>query len=387
MTLVPLLVALATQTSATVEVPFRLGEDAIIVDATVNNRKVSLMFDTGFGGAVEVDSSLDIGPKTGVMQLRDFVGELSAATAKIKSLRLGQKVIDPSDMEAILADDRDYSFVFNTHCDGIMGFEVLQGSVVEINFEKQKFIFHPSTVDITKRVPDNTKTFLTKLLPTGHNSLEMEVVAPTGKKLTLALDTGNSFYATTHKDVLERVGLWTSGRDPKFMRSSMVASGEVGTWEKTMKNMVIFGVPVPSSTWDVIDLPSGSAESDGTVGFGFLHNFNITFDYDRRRVWLENWTGKVSEDPPADLGLSAAYDPDSRRLTVVRVAPDSPAAKAGIKLRDQILSVDGQEDMHLSFRRIMKLFQGPKDSKAQIAISRGGNLMRFEVARDYLVND
>jgi hypothetical protein len=290
-------------------------------------------------------------------------------------------------MEAVLADDRDYSFAYNTHCDGIMGFEVLQGSVVEINFEKNMFIFHPSTVDITKRVPDNKKTFMTKLLPTGHNSLEMEVVAPSGKKMILALDTGNAFYATTHKDVLERVGLWTSGRDPKFMHSSMVASGEVGSWEKNMKDLVIFGVPVPTSTWDIIDLPSSSAESDGTVGFGFLHNFNITFDYDRRRVWLENWTGKVGNDPSADLGISAFYDPGTQRLTIFRVAPGSPADKAGVKVRDQILSIDGQEEMHISPRRIMKLFQGPKDSKVQIAISRGGNLMRFEVTRDYLIND
>jgi predicted aspartyl protease len=386
MSLSALLLATASLQAA-VEVPFRLGEDAIIVDATVNNRKVSLMFDTGFSGAVVLNSSIDIGPRTGTMTLRDFVGTMEASTAKIKTLRLGQKNIDTTDMEAVLTGDRDYSFSYNTHCDGIMGFEVLQGNVVEINFERQKFIFHPNSVDITKRKPDNKKTFLTRMLPTGHNALELEVVAPSGKKLILALDTGNAFYATTHKDSLERVGLWTPGKDPKFVRSSMVASGEVAAWDLLLKDLIIFGVPVKKSVWSIIDLPSSSAESDGTVGFGFLKNFNITFDYERRRIWLDNFTGVVENEAEGDLGISAFLDPSDKRLKIFRVAPASPAEKAGIKRGDHILSIDGNENLNVSFRKLRKMFEGPKGSKVNLAISRQGNLMRFEVERDYLHNE
>ena len=381
------LVLLAALPQAAIDVPFRFGEDAIIVDANINNRKVSLMFDTGFSGAVVLNSSIDIGPKTGSMTLRDFVGTFEASTAKIKSLKLGQKVIDATDMEAVLTADRDYSFSYNTHVDGIMGFEVLQANVVEINFEQKKFIFHPNSVDITKRVPDGKKTFLTRLLPTGHNALELEAVAPTGKKLILALDTGNAFYATTHKDSLERVGLWTSGKEAKFAKSSMVASGEVASWEKKMKDMVIFGVPVKESIWDVIDLPSSSAESDGTVGFGFLKNFNITFDYERRRVWLDNFTGTVGNDPDGDIGISAFPDPSDKRLKIYRVAPGSPADKAGIKRGDHILAIDGNENLNVSYRKLRKMIEGPKGSKAQLVLSRQGNLIRLEVERDYLIND
>jgi hypothetical protein len=370
-----------------VEVPFRLGEDAIIVDAVVNNRKVSLMFDTGFSGAVVLNASIDIGPRTGTMTLRDFVGTFQAQTAKIKSLKLGQKTIDATDMEAVLTGDRDYSFSYNTHVDGIMGFEVLQGNVVEINFEHKKFIFHPNSVDITKRTPDNKRTFLTRLLPTGHNALELEAVAPTGKKLILALDTGNAFYATTHKDSLERVGLWETGKEPKFLSASMVASGAVASWEKRMKNMVIFGVPVAESYWDIIDLPSSSAESDGTVGFGFLKNFNIIFDYERRRVWFDNFTGVVANETPGDIGVAAFVDPADKRLKIFRVAPESPADKAGIKRGDHILSLNGVDNLNVGFRKLRKMLEGPVGTKVDLAISRNGNLMRFTLERAALVND
>lgn len=387
MSLIPaLLVIAAAPYQGAVEVPFRLGDDAIIVDATVNGRKVSLMFDTGFSGAVVLNSSINIGPTSGVMNLRDFVGTFQASTAKINSLKLGAKTIDSSEMDAVMTGDRDYSLSYNTHCDGIMGFEVIYDNIVEINFERQRFIFYPKSHDISKRTPDNKRTFLTRLLPTGHKALEMQVEVPTGKKLTLSLDTGNAFYATTHKDSLERVGLWEVGKEAQFLKASMVASGPVTSWYKRMRNLKIYGIPVEDSTWSIIDLPSSSAESDGTVGFGFLKNFNITVDYERRRVWFDNFTGKTGNEPVGDLGISAFYDTADKRVKIFRISPGSPAEKSGVKVGDHVLSVDGQDNLNIGFRRLLKLFEGPKGSKANLVLSRSGQLVRVEVERDYLVN-
>ncbi len=381
------IIACAGTSQGAVEVPFKLGDNAIIVDATVNGRKVALMFDTGFSGAVVLASGINIGKPTGTMVLRDFVGQFEAPTVKITSLKLGAKSIEPEDMEAVISPGADYSFSYNTHCDGIMGFEVIAKNVVEISFEKQRFIFHPKAIDISKRAPDGKTSFLGRLLPSGHKSLELDVRTPDGKRLTMALDTGNAFYATTHKDSLERVGLWKPGAEPKFLKSSFVASGEVTSWYKRMANMSIYGVKVPESTWSIIDLPSSSAEADGTVGFEFLRNFNLTIDYERRRVWLENYTGKVGNEPAGDLGLSAAMDPDTKRVRIARVSPDSPADKAGIKRGDTVLSIDGQTELNVGWRRLNALFEGPKGSKAKLVLSRNGNLMRFELERMHLVND
>lgn len=377
----------ATALQGVVEVPFKLGDNAIVVDAMVNGRKVSLMFDTGFSGAVVLASNIHIGKPTGKMILRDFVGEFEADTVKITSLKLGEKPIDPEGMEAVLSPGGDYSLSYNTHCDGIMGFEVIAHNVTEINFEKRKFVMHPPSTDITKRTPDNKRTFLAKLLPTGHKSLEMEVRTPDNKRLNMALDTGNAFYATTHKDSLERVGLWKAGTEPKYLKASYVASGEVTSWYKRMRGMTIFGIPVPESTWSIIDLPSSSAEADGTIGFEFLSNFNVTIDYERRRVWLENFTGKVGNEPVGDLGISAAFDSSANRVRVFRVSPDSPAARAGVKIGDAILSVDGNTELNIGWRRLQTLFEGPKGSKAKLVLSRAGNLLRLEIEREYLVND
>jgi hypothetical protein len=379
---------LATAPQAPVEVPFKIGESAIIVDATVNNRPVSLMFDTGFSGAVTVDNTINLGKPTGKISLRDFVRTTEAPTVKITNLKLGAMAIDTKieELTAVLTPPADYSFAFNTHCDGLMGFQVIKHQITEINFEKNKFIFHPKSLDITKRTPDNKRTFLISLLPTGNDSLQLPVTMPNGKSLIMALDTGNSFYATTHTDSLERVGLW-DGRKPKFMGQAGVASGAVDSWNIKMPAVEIYGVPVPQSVFDVIDLPSSSADADGTIGYGFLKNFNIIIDYERRRVWLENFTGTVSNSSIGEVGISAGYSPSEKRIRVYRVTPESPAEIAGIKEGDELLAIDGVDLTRQGFRTLRRMLEGVVGSKVKVVLSRSGQLKRIELERKPLHNE
>src|SRR5436305_9767112 len=141
----------AAQTS---EVPFRLAENAIIVDTAVNQRKLSLMFDTGFAGAVLVDQNIDLGPSDGAMTLRDFVGEFQAKTVKINSLKIGDVPVTLSEPEAVQQPLGHMSFSDNAHTDGILGFGAVQDRVTEINFENRTFILHTDDYNISQRKPD-----------------------------------------------------------------------------------------------------------------------------------------------------------------------------------------------------------------------------------------
>ena len=309
-------------------------------------------------------------------------------TVAIKTVKLAGKGIIQTDKEIIQEPGgSDYSFSYGTHVDGIMGLSVVAPYVVEINFQRKVMLLYPKSTDISQRQPDNQKTFLAKMLPIGNKSIELLVKTQSGESMHLALDTGNAFYATTHRDVLERVGVWKEGREAKFLKQSFVATGAVDSWYCRMKGLKIFGVPVGESVWSIIDLPSSSAEGDGTVGFGFLKNFNITFDLERRRVWLENFSGQVSEPEPAHTGVTAIFDPRAKRVRVVRVTPDSPADKAGIKPGDFLLSVGGVDMTSQSFRAIEALMEGPPGSEVKIQTSRNNALKTSMLTRVAMVND
>jgi predicted aspartyl protease len=379
-------VAPASNLQTTVEVPFRIADSAMIVDCAVNGKNVSVMFDSGFSGAFVLSSNVNVGKPTGTMMLRDFVGQFEAPTVKVDKLAFGGKNIDISEMQVVLQDMGDLSLSYGQHCDGIMGFEVIEPYVVEINFETQKMIFHPKEYDITQVPADGQKSFLLKMLPKGNKSIELTAEAANGQKMYLALDTGNAFYATTHKDVLERANLWAEGKKPKYVKQSWVASGPVDSWDLQFDNMKIFNVPVASSVWNIIDMPSSSADHDGTVGFGFLRHFNITIDVGRRRVRMEKFGDQVSDAPTATVGVYAVWDPGKQRMRISRVMPESPAERAGIKYGDDLLSVDGKDLGHMTFDSVQNLLDGPAGTKVAIQVSTGGNFVRYELEREVLVN-
>jgi predicted metalloprotease with PDZ domain len=154
-----------------------------------------------------------------------------------------------------------------------------------------------------------------------------------------------------------------------------------------MPPLTIFGVPVKPTVWDIIDLPSSSAEGDGTVGFGFLKNFNVTVDYKRRRVWLEKWHEPVENEVIGDVGISAGYDKEHRRTVVALVAPKSPAEEAGVKEGDLVLGVGTVDIVSQGFRQMRKLLEGPVDSEVSLALSRGGQLRRVKLRRRALINE
>ncbi len=370
-----------------VEIPFSIGDSAILIDTKVNGRPATLMFDTGFSGSVVISGVLDIGKPTGTMTLRDFVGQFEARTVPIQSLHFGSSPnLAPKDGQAVQVEGGDMTLSYNMHTDGILGLEPFTGHVLEISFETKRLRLHPKSFDVTQRRPDGQKTFLNRMLPIGHDSIEMRAVLDTGGRMTLALDTGNAGYATTHRDVLERIGVWPRDRAPAHVGRSGIASGVVESWDLELPSMKIFGVPVEKSVWNVIDLPSSSAEGDGTVGFQFLKNFNIVLDPERRVVWMENFTGRVSEPAKGSTGLWAYPDSKTKRMEVTFVTDSSPAARAGIRVGDHLLEIDGTAAAGLSFREMDALLDGEEDSEVRLVLSRRGQLIRHTLKRQILVN-
>ena len=370
----------------TIEIPFRIGESAIIVDAKVNGKDVSLMFDSGFAGAFVIGPHINLGEATGKINLKDFVGVFQANTIEVTSVQMGEFKLEPDDMQIAQLPTLDFTRSYGTHVDGIMGLQVFKDNVTEINFEHKKFIIHPPSHDISRMKPDKVRTFLAKMLPIGHNSIEMEVWVGDGQRLILALDTGNGFYATTHRDVLQKKGLWRTGAEPDYMGRSQIASGVVESWSILLEDTIIFGVPVKTSIWDVIDLPSSSAEHNGTVGFGFLKHFNITIDLKRRKVWLENFDGVTAEEPLGHIGIAATYSKRESRMVIVSVTPNGPAEKAGVKVGDHLISIGGERLIRSTYRHVKSVLSGKPGTEIGLEISSRGQLKRMTLTRKLLVN-
>ena len=81
-------------------------------------------------------------------------------------------------------------------------------------------------------------------------------------------------------------------------------------------------------------------------------------------------------------GIGAmAVKPDGKPVTVIRVLPESPAGKAGLRAGDQIVEIDGQKVAPLNLSRSLELLRGPAGSTVTLSVRRNMQTLTMKVVR------
>jgi predicted metalloprotease with PDZ domain len=118
------------------------------------------------------------------------------------------------------------------------------------------------------------------------------------------------------------------------VRSDVVSAAEV-----KLGSVAVRGVITGLATQD-----SGTFADPayhGNVGSKLLKRFVVTFDYSRRHMYLEPRSDLVDDTGTFDragMWINAATD----GFEIIEVTACGPAALAGLKAGDRIVSVDGQ---------------------------------------------
>jgi predicted aspartyl protease len=180
----------------------------------------------------------------------------------------------------------------------------------------------------------------------GLPHVEARIVLPDGRSLAgkFVIDTGAATNVILSPDVIESNGVIASlgktiaskGRGvggARDMRLGRVAKLELGGF--TLSQPVI----------SLRTAGPGAIAGEGTVGNiggGVLSRFKVTFDYPRRRMYLEPGpdVARPFEADMSGLVLTTVL-PDLKRMKVLMVLVDSPALEAGLQAGDEIESVDG----------------------------------------------
>lgn len=119
----------------------------------------------------------------------------------------------------------------------------------------------------------------------------------------------------------------------------------------------------------------GRSGKAGNIGSAVLRRFRVTFDYPRNRIFLEP-NGRFGDPFEFDMGgLQLVTDsPAFDVVRVKRVLPNSPAAEAGLRPADEILSVAGHPTAAMRLAELREMLRQP-EREYPLQIRRGAEIL------------
>ena len=325
-------------------IPFDNANRHIGFQARVNGRDgMRIVLDTGAGGSVlDAGQAESLGLEAkGEQHALGSGGVVVGSTVEGVDVSLpGIELIDQTMSTLPLSAIAGQS---GKPMDGILGYPLLSRLVVQVDYpNKCVSFFEPEGYRHEGRGVSLPLTFKQNL-----PYVKARVVLPDGRSISgkFSVDTGASSVVILSPEAVEREGVKSSlGKT-----MSVQARGVGGPTEVSLARVAKLELGGISLAEPIVALqPPGpgriSAEGTiGNIGGGVWNRFKVTFDYPRKRMFLEAGPD-VAKPFEADMsGLSlASTAPDFRRVLVARVLDGSPALEAGIQVGDEIETVDGK---------------------------------------------
>jgi hypothetical protein len=259
------------------------------------------------------------------------------------------------------------------------------------------FVAAPARAEAPKATPPAKGVVPFEVLKTGHITVKVSI---NGKgPYTLIFDTGAPINLLNNK-IAKDAGLLKGMKRPVFS-----LFGSMG--EAKVKELEIGGQKVTDVDAIVMDHPTVKAISDafgpidGIVGFPFFARFKMTMDYQAKTLTfvpngfqppsalkaMEGMMMALLSDPvpvvlssPSQWGMvvSKKPDDDDPGVTVTKVVAGSPAAQAGLKEGDRLLTLDGRWTDSVADTFTAAGFVKP-DTTVPVVVKRGGKEMILKV--------
>jgi len=318
------------------------------LNLTVSRQKVN----TGAAGAHKVDVLKNIIVRIGKVQLEGM--EVLASKTGLEDLANGEPIL------------------------GVIGYHLLNNYVVRVDYNSMKLMLYDKSKYTYTGSGESIPITLVYNIPVasakvGINDNKMFVGS-------FLIDTGSSstiiFSSPTvdHYDLLKsldeakevRTQLGTSNRKTKLVQSKISFL--------SLGSSAFHSVPSSFSRSDVGVL--SLYDFDGIIGNKILGRFNITFDYQKSRLYLESNEYYHTPFPDNVAGLTIRF---ANNKPIIRsLTEGSPASKAGLRQGDAIVSINGKLVEEMRGDEIREIFHKYSE-KLKLVIQRGRKLKYTEI--------
>lgn len=257
---------------------------------------------------------------------------------------------------------------------GILGYYFFNSFVVKINYLANKITFR--IVDSKRKPIKGTKIeiellakkpYVSALLQTPElGSVSVKLIVDCGASHALSLETfKNGVFPVPTPKIEGNLGVGLSGKISGMV--ARVTNLKLGGFSF---NNVLTNFP----DFDDVAKKSMQKERNGNLGAELLKRFLVTFDYQNKAVYLKK---NLHYKEPFEHDMSGievyAHSENFQRIFIARIENYSPAAELGLKINDEILSINFKPVNGLNLEEIVSLLKSGNGKSLIIEIVREQN--------------
>ncbi len=372
-----------------IEIPFSFTHNFIIVEVRLfGMMPMNFIFDTGaentilftrqFADFLDVEYDLRI-PIIG----SDMSRKLYALVARSIEFELVGLPTQKRDILVLEENPFNLSEITGVQIHGILGGSFLKNSVVEIDYRKQKLIFHNP---MTYSPPGKAYTKLNVEILGNKPYLKARSILMTGTEVDLKLlvDTGAGLPLLLHNNshpslelpehyILGKLGIGLGG----FIEGYVGRTSKLSIDEITFDNVL-------TSFQDISDaVTTGTIwPRNGLIGNQLLLRFDVIIDYVRQLMYVKprlRYNRKFKMDRSGLILV--AIGPNLNNFMVQGTIKNSPAEHAGLLHGDRLVRINGLPARGYSLDQIHRAFQKRSGKLIKLVVYRNGEniKLRFEL--------
>ena len=365
--------ALAASDRAPVSLPVEIHSGHVIVEAYVNDQgPFHFIFDSGALNVLTPDAARRLGVKVGgEVEATGTGGVQAGGVARVKAVRIGPLTLANQtfyvlDLPPGTSDDAPV--------DGLIGWEWLNQYPTRFDYADATLTFFPDgAVSTASKATPFAISFLGR-----RPQIDGKIDGLPGK---FTLDTGSAGSVTLASHFVASHDLIAKYQAKTQVVSAMGIGGPVYALLARAEKLELGGVSVAAPVIFLSQQTNGTSAAKnvtGNIGFGVLHKFTVTFDYPHAQIYLEPnrlW-GEPDLADRSGLRLVRAAD----GFKVLFVVENSPAARAGLKVGDVLLKVDGVSCASLSGEKLKAMLKGPVGATINLTLAGGSTDVTLTLA-------
>jgi membrane-associated protease RseP (regulator of RpoE activity) len=349
------------------EVP--LLDDGVMIRVPVNafGQTLYFMVDTGFTvSAIDAKYKSQLGEAAGTYRADGPLGTNNVLPVfYCPEMSIAGKSLELRKIACL--DLRMARLVSGQSCDGVLGMDFLSQNIASIDFDKRVF-------SLNDTVPEDVRdTFVAVPLKRFNQHYTAEVSANHTQILDLLIDTGDNSSMSLNCEG------WQKVFSPNQTNEVTVTVAGVGNQVVQSKIGVVGQLAVEGLTYTNLHATYIHNPGDPShLGLGFFRRHNVTFDFANQMLYLEPGQKFSMSDKEDMSGLHLLREGGT--TIVYSVDENSPAFADGIRAKDTVESVNGQNTSSLTMKVIRRALQSHDGDKVTLQVRRGDDLLDFEFA-------